>query len=110
MKEKVINNTNIEEKEEPNKVSEDVQLEEDEENLDIETEDEYDDKLVDFPEENNLEESDDIDLDSGELLADDFGDEFKTDEDALNDEGSFSEDFGSYAKGFPDWDLLPPKD
>lgn len=41
----------------------------------------------------------------------DFGDldeEFASKMDELAEDNVFSEDYGEYAKGFPDWDLLPP--
>lgn len=65
-------------------------------------------------EESTLDElPEDLDLSQDDLLNDDFGDEFKVEESKSKiylEDGSFTEDFSSYAKGFPDWDLLPPKD
>ena len=49
-------------------------------------------------------------------LAAEFGDfeaemqkQFAEDSKALEENVEFSEDLGSYASGFPDWDLLPPE-
>lgn len=105
MEDKKIENTTT--VEETLKVTETViEKTDDEESLNIESKEESNEDI-------NDELEDDLDLDSEDLLNDDFGDEFKTDiEDSKTniDKDSFSEDFSSYAKGFPDWDLLPPKD
>ncbi len=71
-------------------------------------ENESDDSLLTTPEKNEVSLDDEIKAD--ELLLDD---EFSDIANQINQESesdTFAEDFASYAKGFPDWDLLPPND
>lgn len=71
-------------------------------------ENESDDSLLTTPEKNEVSFDDEIKAD--ELLLDD---EFSDIANQINQESesdTFAEDFASYAKGFPDWDLLPPND
>lgn len=71
-------------------------------------EEELDDSLLTTPEKNEVPLDDEIKAD--ELLLDDeFGD-FANQINEETESDTFAEDFASYAKGFPDWDLLPPND
>lgn len=51
--------------------------------------------------------ADDVDLEA-EFGEDDLS-EFATDMTAVEEEAAISEDLEGFASGFPDWDLLPPK-
>lgn len=69
---------------------------------------ELDDSLLTTPEKNEVSLDDEIKAD--ELLLDDEFSDLANQIDEESESDTFAEDFASYAKGFPDWDLLPPND
>lgn len=50
------------------------------------------------------------DLDSEFGLDDELSSDFEQEIEKMKEDSALSEDLSAYAKGFPDWDLLPPEE
>lgn len=60
--------------------------------------------------EDNQETNDTTNNDSSNYGLDDLNDFFEGELEKVEKETALSEDLEGYAKGFPDWDLVPPND